>query len=84
MSLQNGDVFKTTKVTVSWPASDKKVRGKIPMNSITYGPPKGHVFIALLLGVEPSDGSRPLDPEQTLRSWGWKFEEPKAESEPKS
>lgn len=37
---------------------------------------KGHVFVVLVLGHEPQDGSDPLDGEQVLRDWGWEQAEP--------
>lgn len=38
---------------------------------VSYRPPKGERFVFLVLGSEPKDGSRPLDPEAVMTAMGW-------------
>ena len=36
-----------------------------------YKAPKGERFLVVLLGSEPVDGSRPLDPAAVFHALGW-------------
>jgi hypothetical protein len=57
-----------------------KVGDVLPMKSIrvvhdtgwlNYKAPPGERFLVVLLGSEPTDGSRPLDPHAVFRELGW-------------
>lgn len=53
--------------------------------SFTYRAPKGQRFVFLVMGVEPKDGSAPLDGIASLGELGWvvapDFEPPQASGE---
>lgn len=57
-----------------------KVGDVLPMASIrvvhatgwlNYKAPKGERFIVVLLGSEPVDGSKPIDPKAVFNALGW-------------
>ena len=43
----------------------------VPGVGFTFRARKGEKFVAVLLGVEPTDGSAPLDSTEVLQSLGW-------------
>jgi hypothetical protein len=59
--MKVGDVFPT-----------KSLRAVHPTGWMDFKPPKGEQFVVVLLGSEPTDGSRPVDPVAVFRALGWK------------
>lgn len=49
--------------------------------SETWTAAKGKVFVVVVLGHEPQDGSEPLDGEQVMRDWGWEQKATSGESD---
>jgi hypothetical protein len=46
--------------------------GPVVRGYSTWKPPEGQIFVCLLLGTEPLDGSDPLDANKRLEEFGWK------------
>lgn len=64
MSLQVGDVIRLRNFVHHF--DNGETRGRVG-----YKAGKKHQFVAVLLGVEPRDGSAPIRPEEVLQSLGW-------------
>ena len=70
-----GTVIRLTNFTNHHvPQKDEHGR-PVGVTSMSYKAKKGTVFVAVLLGFEPKDGSAPLDLEQVMDSMGWKKKE---------
>ena len=64
MTVGIGEVIRLTNFTTHNPPPD-------PLMSVSYKAPKKQVFVAVLLGVEPKDGSAPLDIDEIMDKMGW-------------
>ena len=70
--MHDGEVIRITNFRNYFvPGRDTETGKEVGLVSVGYKAEKGQVFVAVLLGVEPKDGSAPLDLEATLNSFGW-------------
>ena len=73
--LVDGDVIRLKSIQHQCiPAGYDKKGKPVGMISMSYSAPKGKVFVAVLLGVEPKDLKTPeeqLDLEAVLDRMGW-------------
>lgn len=60
MNLDVGDLVRLTTLKNTYPTAQ-----------VTFGAPRGKVFIALFLGVEPKDMPGALNAEEVLGKMGW-------------
>ena len=62
--MKPGEVIYTTHIRASFPGM-----------TFDYSAGKKDYFVFILLGVEPKDGSKPLDPIKRLNELGWELVE---------
>ena len=74
LDLHDGDIIRLTSVKNNFAPT-----GNMGLISTSFKAPKGKVFVAVLLGVEPKDGSAPLDLDGVLDRMGW-MKKPEATS----
>lgn len=67
LDLGTGDVIRLTNFRTHFPGKGKEVG----LLSVGYKAPKNTVFVAVLMGVEPKDGSLDLDLDATMNRLGW-------------
>jgi hypothetical protein len=65
--LSVGEVLRLRNVTHYNPLK----KGEKGLISVGYTAPKNTVFLCVLLGVEPKDGSQTLDLEAAMNRLGW-------------
>ena len=57
---------------VTMPSYSRKVPiGDIAFTNLTYRASKGNCLVMMVLGEEPKDGSKPLDPVAVMKQLGW-------------
>jgi hypothetical protein len=70
--MKVGDVIRAKKL------SHVDALGNKAYMTTDFKPPRGKVFVVLLLGVEDIDGKVPVDPKEVLGRMGW---QPKSEAD---
>ena len=68
LDMSTGDVLRLTSLRNNFVPDRKKEVGLL---SVSFKAPKGEIFVAVFLGVEPKDGSAPLDIDAVMNMMGW-------------
>lgn len=71
LDLCDGDVVRLTSLRNNFALNKNNMNQKVGLLSVNFKAPKDKVFVAVMLGVEPKDGSAPMDLDSAMNKMGW-------------